>query len=113
MASVSVSPGTPGPSPTASATRPITTQQIWKDHPEKVLAFTEEFAEKNPKTVKAILRAMLESSQHIDKLENRPHMGRSGFPTSIYQHTEGNYLGPNVRGLRLRRRAERRRTRIT
>jgi nitrate/nitrite transport system substrate-binding protein len=52
----------------------ITTQQIWKDHPEKVLAFTEEFAEKNPKTVKAILRAMLESSQHIDKLENRPHM---------------------------------------
>ena len=26
----------------------ITTQQMWKDHPEKVLAFTEEFAEKNP-----------------------------------------------------------------
>ncbi len=45
----------------------ITTQQMWKDHPEKVLAFTEEFAEKNPKTVKAILRAMLESSQYIDK----------------------------------------------
>ena len=63
-----------GPSPTASAYTAITTQQIWKDHPEKVLAFTEEFAEKNPKTVKAILRAMLESSQHIDKLENRPHM---------------------------------------
>ena len=32
----------------------ITTQQMWKDHPEKVLAFTEEFAEKNPKTVKAV-----------------------------------------------------------
>jgi nitrate/nitrite transport system substrate-binding protein len=56
----------------------ITTQQLWKDHPEKVLAFTEEFAEKNPKTVKAILRAMLESSQHIDKLENRPHMAEVG-----------------------------------
>ncbi len=52
----------------------ITTQQMWKDHPEKVLAFTEEFAEKNPKTVKTILRAMLEASQHIDKMENRPHM---------------------------------------
>ena len=36
----------------------ITTQQIWKDHPEKVLAFTEEFAEKNPKTVKAVMRAV-------------------------------------------------------
>lgn len=52
----------------------ITTQQMWKDHPEKVLAFTEEFAAKNPKTVKAILRAMLESSQYIDKMENRPHV---------------------------------------
>jgi nitrate/nitrite transport system substrate-binding protein len=52
----------------------VTTQQIWKDHPEKVLAFTEEFAEKNPKTVRAILRAMTESSQYIDKLENRPQM---------------------------------------
>jgi len=52
----------------------VTTQQIWKDHPEKVLAFTEEFAEKNPKTVKAILRAMTESSQWIDKLDNRAQM---------------------------------------
>ena len=26
----------------------ITTQEMWKDHPEKVCAFTEEFAEKNP-----------------------------------------------------------------
>jgi nitrate/nitrite transport system substrate-binding protein len=51
----------------------ITTQQMWKDHPEKVLAFTEEFAEKNPKTVKAILRAMTEASQYIDKMENRAH----------------------------------------
>jgi nitrate/nitrite transport system substrate-binding protein len=49
----------------------ITSQQLWKDHPEKVLAFTEEFAEKNPKTVQAILRAMIESSQYIDKLEHR------------------------------------------
>jgi nitrate/nitrite transport system substrate-binding protein len=48
-----------------------TTQKIWKDHPEKVLAFTEEFAEKNPKTVRAILRAVLEASQFIDKMENR------------------------------------------
>src|SRR6476659_9968169 len=47
----------------------ITTQQIWKDHPEKACAFTEEFAEKNPKTVKAILRAVTESSQYNDKLE--------------------------------------------
>jgi len=52
----------------------ITTQQIWKDHPEKVLAFGEEFADKNPKTVKAILRAVVESSQYIDKMENRTNV---------------------------------------
>ena len=51
-----------------------TSQQIWKDHPEKVLGFTEEFADKNPKTVKAILKAMVEASQYIDKMENRPHV---------------------------------------
>ena len=49
----------------------ITTQKMWKDHPEKVLAFNEDFAAKNPKTVKAILKAMIESSQYIDKMENR------------------------------------------
>jgi nitrate/nitrite transport system substrate-binding protein len=52
----------------------ITTQQMWKDHPEKVLAFTEEFAGKNPKTVRAVMRAVLEASQWNDKLENRPRM---------------------------------------
>lgn len=52
----------------------ITTQQLWKDHPEKVLAFTEEFASKNPRSVKASIRAVVEASQWIDRLENRPRM---------------------------------------
>jgi nitrate/nitrite transport system substrate-binding protein len=51
-----------------------TSQQIWKDHPEKVLAFTEEFAARNPNTVKAVMRAVLEASQWADRLENRPRM---------------------------------------
>lgn len=49
----------------------ITTQGIWKDHPEKVCAFTEEFAAKNPKTVKAVLKALHEASVWLDKMENR------------------------------------------
>jgi nitrate/nitrite transport system substrate-binding protein len=52
----------------------ITTQQMWQDHPEKALGFTEEFATKNPKTVKAVIRAVVEASQYIDKLENRAHV---------------------------------------
>jgi nitrate/nitrite transport system substrate-binding protein len=48
-----------------------TTQKLWPDHPEKVCAFTEEFAGRNPKTVKAILKALHLSSQYLDKLDNR------------------------------------------
>jgi nitrate/nitrite transport system substrate-binding protein len=49
----------------------ITTQKIWPDHPEKVCAFTEEFAAKNPKTVRAVLKALHLASEFIDKMENR------------------------------------------
>src|SRR6266446_2120224 len=52
----------------------ITTQAMWKDHPEKVCAFTAEFAEKNPKTVKAVLKALHEASVFIDGLGNRPEV---------------------------------------
>jgi nitrate/nitrite transport system substrate-binding protein len=50
----------------------INTQDIWKDHPEKVCAFTEEFAQKNPKTVKAVIKALHEASVWLDDLKNRP-----------------------------------------
>jgi len=50
----------------------INTQDIWKDHPEKVCAFTEEFAQKNPKTVKAVIKALHEASVWLDDMKNRP-----------------------------------------
>ena len=50
----------------------ITTQEIWKDHPEKVCAFTAEFADKNPKTVKAVLKGLHDASVWLDDLGNRP-----------------------------------------
>jgi nitrate/nitrite transport system substrate-binding protein len=49
----------------------LNTQDIWKDHPEKVCAFLGEFADKNPKTVKAVLKALQEASVWLDNLENR------------------------------------------
>jgi nitrate/nitrite transport system substrate-binding protein len=50
----------------------ITTQKLWKDHPEKVCAFLAEYADKNPKTVKAVLKALHEASVWLDDLGNRP-----------------------------------------
>lgn len=49
----------------------LSTQDMWKDHPEKVCAFTEEFADKNPRTVKACLKALHEASVWLDNLDNR------------------------------------------
>ena len=50
----------------------VTTQQLWKDHPEKVCAFTEEFATKNPRTVKAVLKALHLASVDLDTMDKRP-----------------------------------------
>ncbi|MBC8128139.1 MAG: ABC transporter substrate-binding protein [Gloeobacteraceae cyanobacterium ES-bin-144] len=52
------------------------TQDIWKDHPEKVCAFKEDFATKNPKTVKAILKALHEASVWSDVMTNREELAK-------------------------------------
>lgn len=49
----------------------ITSQEIWPDHPEKVCAFTADYAERNPKTVKAVLKALHEASVWLDDLSHR------------------------------------------
>jgi nitrate/nitrite transport system substrate-binding protein len=48
----------------------ICTEEIWPDHPEKVLAFTEEFAEAHPNAVKATLKALHEASVWCDEPAN-------------------------------------------
>lgn len=48
-----------------------TTQAIWKNHPEKVLGTTGEFVEKYPNTARALMRAVLDASRHIDTMSNR------------------------------------------
>jgi nitrate/nitrite transport system substrate-binding protein len=48
-----------------------TTQDIWKDHPEKVLGCTAEFVQKNPNTCRAMMAAILDASKFIDAMANR------------------------------------------
>jgi nitrate/nitrite transport system substrate-binding protein len=50
----------------------VTTQEIWKDHPEKVCAFMQAFAEANPRTVKSVLKGLHEASVWLDDMNNRP-----------------------------------------
>ena len=48
-----------------------TSQDIWADHPEKVLGTTAEFVAKNPNTARAMVMAILEASKYIEATENR------------------------------------------
>lgn len=53
-----------------------TTQDIWADHPEKVLGCTAEFVEKNPNTALAMTKAILEASRYIDAMKNRAEVAK-------------------------------------
>ncbi|WP_437884475.1 CmpA/NrtA family ABC transporter substrate-binding protein [Pseudomonas sp. LRF_L74] len=46
-----------------------TSQMIWPDHPEKVLATTADFAEQYPNTARALCMAVLEASHFIEENE--------------------------------------------
>ena len=55
-----------------------TTQQVWKDHPEKVLGTTAEFANKYPNTARAVTAAILEAGKWIDSgLSNKNRMAET------------------------------------
>jgi nitrate/nitrite transport system substrate-binding protein len=55
-----------------------TTQDIWKDHPEKVLGTTGEFVKKYPNTARAVTAAILEAGQWIDaSLKNKNQMAET------------------------------------
>jgi len=52
-----------------------TSQDVWKDHPEKVVGTTGEFVKKNPNTCRAVIMAVLEASRWIDAgLQNKMKM---------------------------------------
>ena len=65
-----------------------TTQDIWKDHPEKVLGCTAEFVQKNPNTARALIMAVLEASKYIDTLSNRPKVTQLIAEKSYVNTTE-------------------------
>ena len=65
-----------------------TTQDIWKDHPEKVLGCTAAFVQKNPNTARALIMAVLEASKYIDTLSNRPKVTQLIAEKSYVNTTE-------------------------
>ena len=84
-----------------------TTQQMWKDHPEKVCAFTEEFATKNPKTVKAILKALHLASVRSGQDGEPAEVRRGDLAARLHQLPAGDHPGAADGQVRVRRRPRR------
>jgi len=82
----------------------ITSQAIWKDHPEKVLGTTAEFVERYPNTARAMTAAVLEASKFIDaSKENRTKTAET-IAAKSYVNTEvdvilGRILGQYDNGI--------------
>jgi nitrate/nitrite transport system substrate-binding protein len=53
-------------------------QDVWPDHPEKVLGATREFVERHPNTARAMVMALLEAARWIDASDaNRTRMAEA------------------------------------
>ena len=75
-----------------------TTQDIWKDHPEKVLGATGEFAQKNPNTCRAVMAAILEASRWIDSsLQNKNKMAET-IADKSYVNTSVDAINQRILG---------------
>jgi len=75
-----------------------TTQDIWPDHPEKVLGTTAEFAKKYPNTSRAVTAAILEAGKWIDAgLQNKMKMAET-IADKAYVNTSVDVINQRILG---------------
>jgi nitrate/nitrite transport system substrate-binding protein len=76
----------------------ITTQDIWKDHPEKVLGTSAEFVKKYPNTTRAVTAAILEAGKWIDaSLANKQKMAET-IADKSYVNTSVDAINQRILG---------------
>ena len=76
----------------------ITTQDIWKDHPEKVLGTSAEFIKKYPNTARAVTAAILEAGKWIDaSLGNKNKMAET-IADKSYVNTSVDAINQRILG---------------
>ena len=74
-----------------------TSQQIWPDHPEKVLSATSAFVERHPNSARALVMALLEACRYIDTTANRRQVADLIAGTS-YIDTPVDIIAPRFLG---------------
>ena len=81
----------------------VTTQDIWKDHPEKVLGTTADFVAKYPNTARAMIMAILDASKFIDAMANRAKVAQviaeKSYVNTTEEVIEGRMRGEYENGL--------------
>jgi nitrate/nitrite transport system substrate-binding protein len=75
----------------------VTTQDIWKDHPEKVLGTRLEFVQQYPNTARAMIMAVLEASKYIDTMANRSKVAGI-IAQKSYVNTEASVIEGRMQG---------------
>ncbi len=76
----------------------VTTQDIWKDHPEKVLGTSAEFVKKYPNTSRAVTAAIIEAGKWIDaSLGNKNKMAETVAEKS-YVNTSVDAINQRILG---------------
>ena len=76
----------------------VTTQDIWRDHPEKVLGTTADFVKKNPNTARAVTAAILEAGRWIDAgLQNKSKMAET-IADKSYVNTSVDAINQRILG---------------
>ncbi|HEV7813660.1 MAG TPA: ABC transporter substrate-binding protein, partial [Janthinobacterium sp.] len=81
-----------------------TSQQIWPDHPEKVLGATADFANRHPRTCKAMIAAILDASRWIEACADNRRRSAAALAASPYVNAsleaiEERFLGHYQNGL--------------
>ena len=75
-----------------------TTQDIWPDHPEKVLGTSAEYVKKYPNTARAVTAAILEASKWIDSgLQNKLKMADT-IADKAYVNTSVDVINQRILG---------------
>lgn len=76
----------------------VTTQDIWRDHPEKTLGTTAEFVKQYPNTARAMIAAILDASKWIDaSLSNKIKMAET-IASKSYVNTSVDVINQRILG---------------
>ncbi|OWT69186.1 MULTISPECIES: CmpA/NrtA family ABC transporter substrate-binding protein [unclassified Achromobacter] len=76
----------------------ITTQQIWTDHPEKVLGTTADFVKANPNTARAVTAAIIEAGKWIDASVSNRRQTAETIAAKSYVNTDMNTIVDRMLG---------------